>query len=709
MWKFIAVLFINTLFVIGQVSAAQPYPESADACTNPANPVVAENCKPGSDEWIVTNALGDIEGFAYPTSVSKGDTLNFYVNTSAAHFELSIFRSGFYGGSGGRLIEEIDGLPGKAQPACQNDLYDTGLVSCSNWSSSYSLTIPEDWTSGIYVAKLTRRDTGGQNYMLFVVRDDARDSEILYQQSLFTYHAYNGYGGKSLYNSNSGFCRTCTGNPRAAKVSLVRPYDAPVTPQTDNNIYFKVEYPMVRWLEQQGYDVTYSTNLDTHRSGLPNAHNELLDHRVFLSVGHDEYWTQEMDDAVTMARDAGVHIGVFSANTSYWRVRLEPDPWSNTPDSVVVSYKTTEAGNPDPTGHATGTFRDPLGVDDPENGLIGIMYIGDNNDVFFPLRVSSLQGKDPIYRHTDLQTMPAGTYIDIGKDIIGWEWDAVVENGHTPAGLQILAESPVHGFLLQDAGNAAKGTVGSAVAHTSRYVAPSGAIVFAAGTIQWSWGLGARGIEAIPPDPYIQQITYNLLADMGTQPATPSDSLILDGEPGMVSSPEANFLRPGMVASPTTSNITVNTDGSWISRGRTASISWETDIPTQSQLWLIEDPPKHFYGPIIAYRSNFTESHSISVSNLWPNMAYRYWVLVIDESGNAILSEPMRFETPPNLLVSVGSPVLAIVRNGLCWINANPILAAVGGVVLAAIVLLAGWRLSSSVLRIVRKVFGRKP
>jgi hypothetical protein len=47
----------------------------------------------------------------------------------------------------------------------------------------------------------------------------------------------------------------------------------------------------------------------------------VMNHKVFLSVGHDEYWSQGRRDAVTAARDAGVHLAFFSGNEIYWKIR----------------------------------------------------------------------------------------------------------------------------------------------------------------------------------------------------------------------------------------------------------------------------------------------------------------------------------------------------------------------------------------------------
>ncbi len=331
------------------------YPE---LCAHPQNPIVAENCRQGTEDWVVRKNSFSILGFASSMSVNKGETVQFYIDTPSPQFNIIIFRLGYYSGMGGRLIETFPDIPGGKQPICQVN-YSTGLTSCSNWSSSITLVIPVDWTSGIYLAKLVQKDSGGENYIIFAVRDDDSHSDILYQQSVITHEAYNNYGGKSLYSDNSNECSTVTGINRAVEVSFDRPYDAPMG---DPSTFFKAEFPMVRWLEAQGYWVSYSTDLDTVHSGRQGSHNALLDHKVFLSVGHDEYWSAEMRSAVTTARDAGINIGIFSGNTSFWDVRFTPDPWSGKADQTMVAYKTVENAEPDPSGIPTSSWRDPLGA-----------------------------------------------------------------------------------------------------------------------------------------------------------------------------------------------------------------------------------------------------------------------------------------------------------------------------------------------------------
>ncbi len=643
--------------------------EAAASCNDkPDNPVAAENCLPGSADWQMRNYLGDIEGYVSDGSVNLGEKIDFFVNTTAPTFDILIFRSGYYGGAGGRLVQTISDLAGKAQPTC-NRYEDTGLRTCSNWVSSYTLSIPTDWVSGVYVIKLLRHDTGGENYIQFVIRDDSRKSTILYQESLSTFTAYNSYAGKSTYYWNSDVCLTVADSTRAVKVSLNRPEAHAIFTDPNNylNTYFRAEYPMVRWLEEQGYDVTYSTSLDTHRSGKPGAHNALLDHKVFLSVGHDEYWSQEMHDAITVARDAGVSIGFFSSNTSYWRVRFEPDPVTNEPDSVMVTYKTTESGGPDPSGHPTGTWRDPEGVNNPENSLLGVMYIGDNDKMYFPLRLSSEYTSDRLYRHTGLQDMPADSFIDVGDQIIGWEWDSTVDNGLVPQDLQVITDTPVYGFMLKDAGRYTNGNVDVGNATATRYIAPSGAIVFASGSIQWSWGLGAHGLEVVPPDPYISQMTYNVFADMGAQPTTPSANIILDGsdapDPAL---PTDKIKSVSDVKAPVISNVQASVDGT------SATITWTTDVDSTGQVWYGTEPD-HVITPA-AIDTSFSQNHSLVVTGLTLGTTYYLKVTSVDHDWAHTISDESSFVIPAGSFSQrLQGTFNPLVKRGACWVRANQI------------------------------------
>ena len=186
----------------------------------------------------------------------------------------------------------------------------TGLIDCGNWAESASWAVPADATSGVYIAKLVRTDTGGASHIAFVVRDDSSTSDLFFQTSDTTWQAYNSCGGNSLY----------VGSPagRAYKVSYNRPF---ITRDgaTSYDWLFSAEYPMIRWLEANGYNVSYTTGVDTDRRG-----NLLTNHKVFLSVGHDEYWSGTAARQRRSSPQRGVHLAFFSGNEVFWKTRWEP-------------------------------------------------------------------------------------------------------------------------------------------------------------------------------------------------------------------------------------------------------------------------------------------------------------------------------------------------------------------------------------------------
>jgi len=211
-------------------------------------------------------------------------------------YTIDVYRLGYYGGTGARLLFSSGSLNGVTQPECAITDASTRLVEC-NWSTSYTLAVGSDWTSGVYIAKLTDQTTGTQSQVWFVVRDDSSTSDVLFQSSFTSFMAYNNTGGYSLYPFNS------INGQNAFKVSLDRPFSETTTETSEYNNLLRWERNMVRWMESQGYDISYVTNLDVHTN--PKL---LRQHKVFLSVGHDEYWSMEQRNGVEQARDAGVNL-----------------------------------------------------------------------------------------------------------------------------------------------------------------------------------------------------------------------------------------------------------------------------------------------------------------------------------------------------------------------------------------------------------------
>ena len=501
---------------------------SAPPCDTPANAIVAENCLPGNpaSEWDVV-AEGDesIQGFATDISVNRGGTISFKIDTNSTNYRLDIYRLGYYDGLGARFIDSVEPVPPLPhnQPACLQDVF-TGLVDCGNWAVSASWTVPPSATSGIYVAKLVREDPedGRASHIAFIVRDDTGHSDLLFQTADTSWQAYNTYGGNSLY----------FGSPdgRAYKVSYNRPFTTRCCFFPEGSIHtwvFNAEYPMVRWLERNGYDVSYSTGLDTDRRG-----GELLEHQVFMSVGHDEYWSGGQRTNVETARAFGVHLAFFSGNEGFWKTRWEPSiDGSATPNRTLVCYKETHANAKiDPlAGVWTGTWRDPrFGPHDggrPENAVSGTIFKVNGITNNAP-EVPAADGKMRFWRNTDIATQLPGQVAVLPEGTLGFEWDEDPDNGARPPGVVRLSSTTVDGVpILVDFGSSYE--TGTATHHLTLYRHPSGALVFGGGTVQWSWGLDdEHDLAGTPTDDRMQQATVNLFADMGVQPTTLQAGLV---------------------------------------------------------------------------------------------------------------------------------------------------------------------------------------
>jgi len=580
----------GALLLLGAIAAAAAcIPTSVpepDPCVDPANAIVAENCLAGdpATEWDI-NGWGDpsIQGFGDDISIAAGETIDFKVLTDADDYRLDIYRMGYYGGMGARRVDSIE--PSAALPQTQPDcltVEETHLYDCGNWSVSASWRAPVDATSGIYFARLVREDEvvpgtwrndrfgpspqpeGSLNdpawyrskarmanalreprasHIYFIVRDDEGASDLLFQTSDMTWQAYNRYGGHSLYGRlNPQRPRAHGGPPRAYKVSYNRPFET--RDYRAVNLVFNAEYPMVRWLERNGYDVSYTTGVDSHRRG-----GEILEHRAFLSVGHDEYWSGEQRRNVEAARDDGVNLAFFSGNEVYWKVRWEDsvDPAGDAFRTLVTYKETQDDAKIDPlTDVWTGTFADarPFNPEGPwpQNALTGTLFSVNawrNDALIVPAAYAGLR----FWRNTEVADLEPGERAVL-KRILGHEWDSDVDNGARPPGLFRLSETTVDNVLSCFYYGSTCDT-GTATHSLTLYRHESGALVFGSGTVQWPWGLDAHhdtetgvpperangldirvGVDAYGPDRAIEQATVNLFADMGVEPATLEDGLV---------------------------------------------------------------------------------------------------------------------------------------------------------------------------------------
>ena len=598
----------------------QPAATPVNPCDTPANKIVAENCKPGNppEEWDI-NAAGDpaIQGFATDVSVNLGETVSFKIDTHSPAYRLDIYRMGYYGGMGARKVATIQPsvpLP-QAQPPCLIDPV-TRLLDCGNWAVSAAWNVPADATSGFYFARLVREDSEPStwradnsqvrefyyrgtemvdpeeppppqphgygalgfgalanalkepraSHIYFIVRDDEGGSAILFQASDVSAQSYNRYGGP--YASGSNTYGSFVQGQRVPGRYVLRAYEVSFNRPLTNREWqtvdqpFHAEYPMVRWLERNGYDVSYFSGVDSARRG-----EEIKEHRLFLSVGHDEYWSGEQRTHVEGARDAGVNLAFFSGNEVFWKVRYRDSiDGSGTPYRTLVCYKENHSNAKiDPLPNVwTGTWRSSLPYNpegpQPENALTGQIFTvnGWRNDA---VTVPAEYGRFRFWRNTEIATLEPGQTAVLRGATLGMEWDEDLDNGFRPAGLMHLSATTVDNVpYIQDFGTVYDS--GTATHHLTLYRAESGALVFGAGMIQWPWGLDAHhdnetgfsailtsyairvGVDVRGPDPRVQQATVNLFADMGVQPATLQPGVVPAEQSSDALAPVANVTSP---------------------------------------------------------------------------------------------------------------------------------------------------------------------
>ena len=236
--------------------------------------------------------------------------------------------------------------------------------------------MPSTAVSGVYIALLTRNDTGGQSHITFVVRDDASHSELVVQTSDETWQAYNTYGGNSLYKCTVACARRATRRPTRPRIKVS--YNRPVSTGDagPSSLFGGAEYTMIRFLEANGYDASYISGVDTHRAARCCSTTSCSSPAATTSTGPATQRTN-----VEAARDAGVNLAFFSGNEMFWKTRFEPSAdGTDTPNRTLVSYKDTHFTRADRIRSTwTGTWRDPrfsAPVDNtPENALTGQSFV----------------------------------------------------------------------------------------------------------------------------------------------------------------------------------------------------------------------------------------------------------------------------------------------------------------------------------------------
>ena len=459
-----------------------------------------ENRNPGTRDWQLTRVWVDrgsyrsahIEGYCSHQSIEAGDTLSIFVSTDpASPFRLDVYRMGYYGGHGGRLMKTAGPLEGNPQPL--PEIGPNRLREC-RWEPSLEFKIPEDWTSGIYLGKLTTLPAGNQpywqSYVIFIVRD-RRPAHLLFQCSDNTWQAYNRWPDDySLYTHPEG-----AHHPGVA-ASFDRPYakfpmfaDFPLSVGTGEFLLW--EYPLCYWLEREGLDVTYCSNCDVLEPSFVTRCG------AFVSVGHDEYWDLAQYRTIETAIGEGLNVIWLSANDVYMVSPFSPSS-IGAPNRIITrlhSYGPLRPEEVERYSEILGPFE---GAGPDERNIIGARTVVPFNGSGDWICTA------PDHWIFEGTGMAKGDFI---PGLVGWEFhgDPDLER----EGLEVVAQGTVwtHGV-----------TPGEWAA--TIFPGPKGNFVFNASTIFWAQGLDSPPGHTVPwthftrplgPDPRVQRITRNLI------------------------------------------------------------------------------------------------------------------------------------------------------------------------------------------------------
>ncbi|NNN18676.1 MAG: hypothetical protein HKL84_02355, partial [Acidimicrobiaceae bacterium] len=477
----------------GVISTSQTTPYKSTPGPLYSAAIVAENKKPGTSAWRITGyqTPTNIEGYTSKVSVNQGNSFTLFVSTTSKDYVVQAYRMGYYQGLLGRLIWTSKTLVGFQQPTCPV-LAPTNTVEC-NWKPSLNIKTDSSWFPGDYLLKLVGNN-GAQKWVPITVRNDRSNAAVVVVNAVTTWQAYNLYGGYDLYSGPKGY------SDRADKVSFDRPYDYYFGQGAAD--FYGNELPLVALVEKMGLNVTYITDVDIQKR--PNL---LSNHRVVVSLGHDEYYSPEMRQALTVAQQDGTNLMFLGANAIFRRIRFESTKLG--PDRIEVNYRIASLDPMNGVNNQQVTTNWPDGPDpQPEGTLIGIQYAC--NPVKYDMIIT-----DPsswIFANTGLKF---GSRI---HNLVGSEYDGFDPYINYPKSLQLLANSPV--LCRNQPG----------FSDMSYYTTTKGAGVFATGTNLWVAALGSPcppflGNCPIAP---VVQITENVLKAFGsglpgvTQPSQPN-------------------------------------------------------------------------------------------------------------------------------------------------------------------------------------------
>lgn len=440
------------------------FPDTPFIITPKHTTIAEENQKEGNAGWrverpdVVSGAL-----FTGPNSVLPGEKIDFFGANNSGSYNLNLYRLGWYGGKGGRLVYSQDAI--KA-PGISTKVDQRTRTTMAAWGPSHSLTVPDYWRSGMYMAVATGRN-GTQTISPFWVRSQEKTAPVITSAGLLTYSAYSNVVGLSLYGG-------------ASSVSL----DRPLSTRGGVEETLQLDVACLRFMERNGTDTDYMVDVDSQDN------EDIYDgRRLVVMSGHHEYYTDRMRQRLHDAINNRTNVALIGSNALYWKVRLEDSEYGK--NRIVVCYK--NGGDPNKE-NPTGLFRNH---GSHEAQFFGVAY----DHVIDAKAVDDWVVSDPNHWAFEGTGMQKGDTI---KKAIGPEYDIIFDDIKAGKSREILAESIV--------------SKGPKQGHSYSCVITheSGAKVFTTGSLDFGYALddfrkGWNRSYQIPVDPRAQQILLNVV------------------------------------------------------------------------------------------------------------------------------------------------------------------------------------------------------
>jgi hypothetical protein len=480
-----------------------------------------------------------LEAYCWPASVWAGERSGLHVSSDAGPIDVVVTREG----ATPTVVWAAEGLAARSHDAPP----DASAHGCG-WPVALELPVGRDWRSGYHSVVVSAGDERAEAFLAVrPARDDP--APILLVLSTTTYHAYNDWGGPSLYTGGTrvsferpmarGFLskpepagrmmETVPDREAMGYRSWARPLG--LSDWSGASGWWNWERPFTRWAEANGYRIDVAVSWDLER------HPEVLDgHRVFVCVGHDEYWSWGMRDALDAFVARGGNAAILSGNTCCWQVRFEDE------HRAMTSYKYRADEDPvlgTPDVHLlSGSWADRR-IGRPETSTFGLTFTRGGYSRY-GLAVPESPAAYVVHRsdHWAFE----GTGLEAGQEfgradaIVAYECDgcALRTDPHgfpvpthadgAPKGLEVLATAPAHLWAqheqptryANDPGDLEQAAVAVFGSDRPEHLAeladgravfavfsrPGGGTVVNAGVIDWALGL---------EDPVVGRITRNVL------------------------------------------------------------------------------------------------------------------------------------------------------------------------------------------------------